>query len=108
MPCPEFPDDADGDALRRIAEAGADMSRPMRVEFQVDASSRCDAEAIERLATARGYDAHTFEDDDGSLCVILAVLMVANYEGVVSRQAEITDFVRSFGTHCDSWGTWGN
>ena len=30
-----YPDDADGDALRRIASTGADMSRPMQIDFFV-------------------------------------------------------------------------
>lgn len=32
------PDDADGDALRTVADAGADMSRPMVIEFSVASS----------------------------------------------------------------------
>lgn len=28
-----YPDDDDGDALRRVAENGSDMSQPMKIEF---------------------------------------------------------------------------
>lgn len=103
----DFPDDADGDALRRVAGDGSDMSQPMLVEFIVDASTQADAEAIARRAEQRGYAAQISEDD-GALTVYLAVSMIASYDGVVSRQREISDFVSAFGSTCESWGTFGN
>jgi hypothetical protein len=36
---PDYPNDADGDALRRIANDGSDMSQPMEVDFTVDVGS---------------------------------------------------------------------
>lgn len=32
-----YPNDADGDALRRVAGAGSDMSKPMDIDFAVAA-----------------------------------------------------------------------
>jgi len=31
----EFPDDADGDALRRFVDNGSDLAKPMSIGFQV-------------------------------------------------------------------------
>jgi hypothetical protein len=31
----DYPDDADGDALRRVAADGSDMSKPMEVDFML-------------------------------------------------------------------------
>jgi hypothetical protein len=41
------PGDADGDALRKVAESGADMSRPTVIEFSVDVP---DERAARRVA----------------------------------------------------------
>ena len=30
---PAYPDDADGDALRRVASSGSDMALPMVIDF---------------------------------------------------------------------------
>lgn len=103
----EFPDDADGDALRRVASDGSDMSRPMLIDFMVEASTQHDAEAIARIGEQRGYTAQIAEDD-GCWTVYLAVTMLASHEGVVARQREISSFVSPFGTQCESWGTFGN
>lgn len=103
----DYPRDSDGDALRLVAESGADMSRPMRIEFQVDAASHEQAVAIGEVGSGRGYDAAVHEDD-GTWYVVLTVTMLATYEGVVARQQEITALVSPWDTHCDSWGTFGN
>ena len=42
----DYPGDADGDALRRVAATGANMSRPMEIEFFVAIPDREAGEAI--------------------------------------------------------------
>ena len=41
----DYPNDADGDVLRRVAAGGADMSKPMDIDFFIVASD----EAIPRV-----------------------------------------------------------
>ncbi len=41
----DFPDDADGDALRRVAER-SDMSKPMDIDFAVDVPSKRSGEEV--------------------------------------------------------------
>ena len=43
----DFPNDADGDALRRVAER-SDMSKPMDIDFAVDVPSKSSGEEIGR------------------------------------------------------------
>lgn len=31
----DFPDDADGDALRRLVNDGSDLTKPMLIDFQI-------------------------------------------------------------------------
>jgi len=105
----EYPDDADGDALRRVAANGADMSQPMVIEFTVDAPDEAVASAVTERVSTRGYIASIYRDDeDGSITVCCAKSMLATYNGVVDAQAEINALCTSLGAHCDGWGTWGN
>ncbi len=42
----KIPDDADGDAMRRVIAAGVDLTRPMVVDFQIDCPDMVSAQAI--------------------------------------------------------------
>ena len=41
----DYPNDADGDELRNVAESGADMSRPMVINFSVEVRTDAGAAA---------------------------------------------------------------
>ena len=104
-----YPDDADGDALRRVEAGGADMTRPMRIEFTIEVSDLALAKSIAELVSSHGYEPDIIvSDEDGSLSVCCAKMMLATYDGVVSGQAELTRLCKPFGVICDSWGTFGN
>lgn len=45
----DFPNDAAGDALRRVAER-SDMSKPMDIDFAVDVPSKRSGQDVPRLA----------------------------------------------------------
>jgi regulator of RNase E activity RraB len=111
-----FPHDADGDALRRVAQSGSDMSRPMEIDFFVAVPDRQAGEHVARLAAFRGYqvkvveDAHEEGDDeegDAWTCYCTKA-MLATYDGVVEAQRELDDLSRHFGGRSDGWGTSGN
>jgi hypothetical protein len=111
-----FPDDADGDALRRVERRGSDMSRPMKIDFMIDVPNQRAGEAIASRAEALGYmvkvvydagEAGT-EDDVPSWTCYCTKRMLATYEGVVAVQVELEAISSPFGGHCDGWGTSGN
>ena len=109
----EYPDDADGKALRRIAATGADMMRPMVIEFSVDVpdetAARAVAEGVSTHVSTHGYTASVDRDgEDGLLTVYCARSMLATYRGVVDAQLEINALCTPLGGNCDGWGTWGN
>jgi Regulator of ribonuclease activity B len=61
-----YPDDADGDALRRVASEGGDMSHPMAIDFFVTVPNRQAGETVAHLAALSGYKTdlvHDAEDD---------------------------------------------
>jgi regulator of RNase E activity RraB len=104
-----YPDDADGEALQRVADNGSDMSKPMSIEFAVVVPDMAKARAIAELVSSHGYRPDINVDDEtGAVAVYCAKTMLATYEGVVSGQAELTHLCEPFGAICDSWGTYGN
>jgi hypothetical protein len=103
-----FPDDADGDALRRIARDGSDLSKPMEIDFAVTAPSEGSARAIAKAAVSRGYRTDVERDDVGTWSCYCTREMIATYEAVVERQAELDALSRPLGGHVDGWGTAGN
>jgi Regulator of ribonuclease activity B len=52
---PDYPLGPDGDALRRLAADGSDMSRPMEIDFAVAVPNESVGNAIAEQARGRGY-----------------------------------------------------
>lgn len=104
----DYPNDADGNALQRIAEDGADMSMPMNIDFVVAAPDEDSARAIAKVAAERGYRTDVDREEAGDWSCYCARTMVATYEGVIAIQAELDALSRPHGGHADGWGTLGN
>ena len=104
-----YPDDADGDALRIVEEHGADMSRPMKIEFSIGVPDITVARSLVELISPLGYEPSIFKDDeDGSVSIYCARTMLATYDGVVSAQDELNRICKPHGAECDGWITPGN
>jgi hypothetical protein len=105
----DYPNDADGDELRNVAESGADMSRPMVIDFSVEVPDERTARRVAQVVETHGFDPSISEDDDtGSWSVHCSKSMLATYEGVVAVQAWLNDLLSPHGGVCDGWGTFGN
>lgn len=111
-----YPADSDGDALRQLAEAGCDMTRPMTFEFHVAAPTEESANQVAAEAAKLGYDAELFFDDGSEddpddplppwTCECTKV-MLPTYDAVVGAQAELEKVARRFGAYVDGWGSFG-
>src|SRR5918994_4290542 len=99
---PTYPRDADGDALRRVADHGSDMSAPMDIDFAVAAP---DEAAARRIATAvgrRGYATRLYHDDeDQSWSVYCTRRMLATHAGVLAAQAEVDELSQPYGGYAE-------
>ena len=105
----EYPDDDDGDALRQVKAAGADMSRPMTIEYSIAAPSLVNARQLCSVIAPCGYAPQIYVDDeDQSISIYCGRRMLATYAGVVSCQEELNRLCKPFGAQCDGWGTLGN
>jgi hypothetical protein len=105
----EFPHDADGDALRRLALAGSDLSRPMTVEFTVDVPTQAAGQAVAQTAQAAGYrTAVERDEEDGAWTCYCTRDMIASYEALIASQKELNRLAEPHGGYCDGWGSSGN
>jgi hypothetical protein len=102
-----YPNDADGDELRKVADSGADMSRPMVIDFSFAVPDERTARRVAEVVATHGFDP-SISEDDGSWSVHCSKSMLATYEGVVAVQVELNELLRSYGATCDGWGTFGN
>ena len=104
-----YPDDDDGDSLRRVAEHGADMSQPMSIEFSINVPDLVRAHSLaERIAPAGFHPEIYVDDETGCVSIYCAKSMLATYQGVVAAQYELNELCALFGADCDGWMTGGN
>jgi len=104
-----IPDDATGDALRRIAETGSDLAKPMKIDFFVAVPSKDTGDKIALKARDLGF-ATSVEMDDEDLewtCYCTKVL-VPEYDEVVKIEHQLDSIAKEFGGHIDGFGTFGN
>jgi hypothetical protein len=105
----DYPDDADGGALRGLASGGSDMSRPMEIDFTIAVPDERAARNVAAAVVKRGYAADVFfDDEDNAWTCTCTKTMLATYEGVVAAQRELADVCAPFGGTCDGWGSFGN
>jgi regulator of RNase E activity RraB len=105
-----FPKDADGEALRRIARDGSDLSKPMFINFHVAVPDKPSAKKLAAIAQKLGYRIKVFASPE---CVLrwtceCSTRMVAAYESVIAVQNELADLSEPFGGRPDGWSTFGN
>jgi len=113
----QYPDDADGDALRRVESLGYDMSRSMDIEFHIAAPDELTAYWIVSKVNALGFDTSvSFDDaeldldsnDDFLWTCTCTRNMVPEYTELVEWQARLNQIAQPLGGFVDGWGTFGN
>jgi len=106
---PDYPDDDDGEALKRVAADGNDLSRPMPIDFTVVVPDEVPGRRVAAEAEAAGYVPEVYHDDEVDEWVVeLTKDMIATYENVVGAQAELGALAAPYGGEVDGWGTFGN
>ena len=108
----DYPNDADGDALRRLVATGNDMSKPMDIDFQIAAPDEATAKRVADDAAKLGYRIRIhFYDKEGTrdpwTCDCTRT-MLAEYDAIIAVQAELNAIARPPGAYTDGWGTFGN
>src|ERR1043165_1536993 len=106
----DYPNDADGDALRGVVESGSDMDKPMYIDFQVAVPSEAAGISLAGVASSLGYRTEVYASPKcrlGWTCQC-STRMLATYAGVIAIQKELAEISRELGGIPDGWGTFGN
>ena len=92
-----FPNDSDGDALRRVLSDGSNLAKPMFIDFQVAAPDEASAVAIAAAARKLGYHVSVHCSREGGLpwTCECSTRMLATYDGVIAIQADLPTSVGS-------------
>jgi hypothetical protein len=106
----DFPNDADGDALRRFVDGGSDLSKPLTINFQVAVPDEAAATGLASLIYKLGYRVRIYASPECSLpwTCECSTRMLASYDGVIAIQAELARLAKPFRGHSDGWGGFGN
>ena len=99
-----FPNDADGDVLRRLESSGLDFSKSYEVDYIVDFTSWPPIEEAIRELFQFG-DPEIFDpDEQGGGYVRVIANQQISYETVTSMQARISAAMARFDGVCEAWG----
>jgi hypothetical protein len=104
-----YPNDADGDALQRVADHGSNMSQPMSIDFCVAVPNELAGKAVAEVVTAKGYVTKVVKDHVATSWTCYCTKeMVATYNAVIAAQAELDELSKPFGGYIFGWVTGGN
>lgn len=100
-----FPDDVDGDVLRRLEQSGFDFSKEVLIDFNVDFESwPPPADAI-ALLSAEYPSTKVYGPEDGEQgCVHFQVYGRVSHDLVCTIQKYVAGLMAPFHGSCDSWG----
>ena len=104
-----FPNDADGDALRRVAGDGSDLSRPMEVHFTIAVPDEGAGRAIGDAATKAGFTcAVERSEESGAWTSYCTKVMIASYDALIREQEDLQRLATPHHGDVDGWYTAGN
>lgn len=107
---PEFPDDANGDVLRRMQSSGFNFSEPHDVEFFAVFSTEGAADAVARQYAAdhaagdKLVNIETRPAEAGGMELMLVKRMLVTYENVSAFEAQLQSRVAAQDGYLDGWG----
>jgi hypothetical protein len=103
-----YPKDANGDALRRMEEAGDDVTRPRNIDFTVVFPNKDAAEKVADQFRAHGHAVSiefTETDEEFPWDVVVVKHMIPTHEGISAFEDSLQRVASLFGGHNDGWGS---
>jgi hypothetical protein len=100
-----WPDDADGDVLKRMEAGGFDFEKPCLIDFNVDFGSwPPSAEALKILE--RNFPSAKLYEPSGEAggYVQFQLFEKLTYELVIRIQVQVSEWMDPYDGVCDSWG----
>lgn len=102
----QFPDDANGDMLQVLSEAGLDLTQPMPLDFYLVFKRQDKAEQAEHALVAQyPHQAVSLYCNPANQWEIkLTITMLPSYEAIRLLEKELEAFARKFAGLTDGWG----
>ena len=105
----KIPQDADGDAMRRVIDHGSDPATPMDIDFMIACPDVASADMIAPLAAASDYSVRiNVDEEDNSVTCYCMRKMLLDYDQLIACQNQLDAIARQHGSYIDGWGTFGN
>jgi len=106
-----WPNDADGDVLRRLKENGFEFDNEVEIDFNIDFNHwPLTDEEVEKMQSlysqASFYDPDEEGIENGNLYGYVQFQVVAKltYDLVINTQERVTEQMKQYGGWCESWG----
>lgn len=104
-----IPNDAIGDALRRIIAGGSDLTKPMEIDYFVAVPSDSAGNQVARMAQEQGFNTKVSQDDKTSEWTCYCTkTFVPEYAEIVKIEQQLDTLAQPFGGYIDGFGSWGN
>lgn len=102
----QFPDDANGDMLQALTEAGLDLSQTMALDFYLIFKRQEKAERAEQaLITKYPKESLSLYCNPANQWEIkITIDMIPSYDAISLLEKELDEFARKFAGHNDGWG----
>jgi regulator of RNase E activity RraB len=101
-----IPNDATGDALRRMLDDGADLSKPHEIEYFVAIPNEAAGEHVASAASQIGFTVDVSKDDDDGpdWTCCCTKLMVPDHAAITSTEILLDSIAKQVGGEIDGWG----
>jgi hypothetical protein len=104
----EFPNDENGDVLRRMQEDGDDLSKSRDVDFTVIFADKSRADAFSKKIQNHGYKTSVEETASNKALpwdVVVVKHMVPTHADITNFEGELTREAEPLGGRNDGWGS---
>lgn len=104
---PEFPNDENGDVLRRMYESGDDLSRPRDMDFTVILPDEASAKAFAKGFEQQGFElyfGHSETVPDLPWDVVVIFNLVPTHASITEIEDQLAKAAGPFGGRNDGWG----
>tara|TARA_R110001583_G_scaffold66418_1_gene190920 strand:- start:182 stop:499 length:318 start_codon:yes stop_codon:yes gene_type:complete len=100
-----FPNDVDGDVLRRLEESGFDFSKTWEIDFNVDFNSWPPAQEALNILEKEYGAIEVFEpEEESDGYVLFNITSIVTYDLIMDTQRKASSLASTFGGVCESWG----
>jgi|SRR6185369_9144253 len=104
---PEFPEDENGDVLRRMRDSGDDLSKPRQIDFTVVLPGEAQAQELAAQFRKRGFSAAVKHSDvvpGFPWDVVISSFMVPDHSTITQFEEALQRAATLLGGKNDGWG----